>query len=110
VRYYDINRAVWAGDTTSTEVRNYLTSVLKTKHGLSDDHTKRLASRWTVGRGHELRSYTAQMYLDIFGHDVGWVLYRDIRLEAYRTRRETFWETRGICEFHAARRVVATNG
>lgn len=86
-------------DATSAEVRNYLASFLKTQHGLSNDHVQRLVSRWTVGRGYELRSYTAQMYLDIFGRDVGWVLYRDIMLEAYRTRRKTFWETRGICEF-----------
>lgn len=67
-----------AGSATSAEVRDYLTAVLKTKHQLPDEHTKCLASRWIVGRGYELRSYTAQMYLDIFGRDVGWVLYRDI--------------------------------
>jgi hypothetical protein len=99
-----------APDATSAEVRDYLTSVLKAQHGLSDNHAQRLVDRWTVGRGHELRSYTAQMYLDIFGRDIGWVLYRDIRLEAYRTRQKTFWETHGICEFHTARGVVATNG
>jgi hypothetical protein len=85
-------------DATSAEVREYLTSVLKTKHGLPDDEAQRLADRWTVGRGHELRSYTAQIYLDIFGRDVGWVLYRDIQLEAHRTRQRTFWETRGLCK------------
>lgn len=86
-------------NATSTEIREYLASVLKTKHGLSHDQVQRLVARWTVGRGYELRSYTAQMYLDIFGRDVGWVLYRDIQLEIFRTRRKTFWESRGICEF-----------
>jgi hypothetical protein len=91
-------------DATSAEVREYLTSVLKTKHGLPDDEAQRVADRWTVGRGHELRSYTAQIYLDIFGRDVGWVLYRDIQLEVYRTRQRTFWETRGLCKI--ARNIV----
>lgn len=79
-----------AGSTTSAEVRDYLTAVLKIRHHLPDDQAQRLISRWTMGRGFELRSYTAQMYLDIFGRDVGWVLYRDIQLEIYRTRRKTF--------------------
>jgi hypothetical protein len=91
-------------DATSAEVREYLTSVLKTKHGLPDDEAQHLADRWRVGRGHELRSYTAQIYLDIFGRDVGWVLYRDIQLEVYCTRPRTFWETRGLCKI--ARNVV----
>jgi hypothetical protein len=45
-------------DATSAEVREYLASVLKTKHDLPDDEAQRVADRWTVGRGHELRSYT----------------------------------------------------
>lgn len=87
-----------AGNATSAEVRDYLTAVLKIKHQLPDDRTQHLVSRWTVGRGYELRSYTAQMYLDIFGRDVGWVLYRDIQLEIYRRQPKTFWETRGQCK------------
>lgn len=34
-----------------------------------------------MDRDHELRSHTAQMDLDIFGRNVGWVLYRNVRLE-----------------------------
>jgi hypothetical protein len=89
-------------EATSAQVREYLTSILEAKHGLPEDEAQRFANRWTVGRGHELRSYTAQIYLEIFGRDVGWVLYRDIQLEAYHTRQKTFWETRGL-------RMIARN-
>lgn len=85
---------------TSDEVRDYLTSLLKNKHNLADDHVRRVVSRWTIGTGRELRSYTPQMYLGIFGREDGWMLYRDIKLEIYQTRKKGFWETRGVCELH----------
>jgi transglutaminase-like putative cysteine protease len=94
------NTTIPPPNATSNEVREFLISELTTKHDLPSDQVQSLVRRWTVGRGHELRSYPAAAYLDLFGRDVGWVLYRDIQLEIYRTRRKTFWESRGVCAFY----------
>ena len=79
----------------SSEVRDYLTSLLKQKHELPDDHARRIAACWTpIGTGRELRNYKAQKYLSIFGQDDGWVLYSDIKPEVYREA----WKERGFLE------------
>lgn len=83
---------------TSDEVRDYLASLLKNKHKLDDDHVRRVVSRWTIGTGRELRSYTPQMYLSIFGREDGWVLYSDIKLDIYQSQTKTFLAKNWICE------------
>jgi hypothetical protein len=35
------------------------------------------------------------MYLEIFGRDAWWVLYRDIHLELYGRREKGIWERKG---------------
>lgn len=83
---------------TPDEVRDYLTSLLKNKHSVPDDHARRVVARWTLGTGRELRNYTPQMYLDIFGREEGWFLYRDVRMDLYRSRTVTSVQKFGACE------------
>lgn len=86
-------------NATPDEVREYLASLLRSKHHLPDDHVRRVVACWTIGTGRELRTYTPHMYLGIFGREDGWALYRDINLEISKSQKKTFWEKRGICEF-----------
>lgn len=82
---------------TSDEVRAYLNSLLRDRHNLPDDHARRVVARWTLGTGRELRSYTPQMYLDIFGREEGWFLYRDIKMDAYKAKKKTWWQRYALC-------------
>jgi hypothetical protein len=84
---------------TPDEVRDYLASLLRKRHNLSDDQVRRVVSNWTLGTGRELRVYTAQMYLNIFGSEYGWTLYRDVRLELYRTVPKNWLQDGRVCEF-----------
>jgi hypothetical protein len=84
---------------TPDEVRDYLASLLRKRHNLSDDQVRRVVSNWTLGTGRELRVYTAQMYLNIFGSEYGWTLYRDVRLELYRTAPKNWLQDGRVCEF-----------
>jgi hypothetical protein len=84
---------------TPDEVRDYLASLLRNRHNLSDDQVRRVVSNWTLGTGRELRVYTAQMYLNIFGSEYGWTLYRDVRLELYRTVPKNWLQDGRVCEF-----------
>ena len=59
----------------AAEVRKYLQHVLR-ERGFSQDKAERIAAKWTVGTGRELRTYTVSMYQHIFGHDEeGWAVY-----------------------------------
>jgi hypothetical protein len=84
---------------TPDEVCDYLASLLRKRHNLSDDQVRRVVSNWTLGTGRELRVYTAQMYLNIFGSEYGWTLYRDVRLELYRTAPKNWLQDGRVCEF-----------
>jgi hypothetical protein len=87
---------------TPAEVRDYLASLLRKRHNLPDDQVRRVVAHWELGTGRELRIYTAQMYLYIFGSEYGWTLYRDVRLELYRTAPKGFLQDGRICEFMRA--------
>lgn len=65
---------------TPDQVREYLTHLLLDKRSLPLDYVRRTVSKWNVGSGHELRSYSPSMYLDIFGREDGWVIYREVKL------------------------------
>jgi len=84
---------------TPDEVRAYLASLLRKNHNLPDDQVRRVVAKWTLGTGRELRLYTAQMYLNIFGSEYGWMLYRDVRLELYSIQPKNFFQDGRLCEF-----------
>jgi hypothetical protein len=69
------------------EIREYLARLLADKRGLQEDEASRVVAGWKIGSGQELRQYGAAMYLDIFGREHGWVLYREVKLSVRRERR-----------------------
>lgn len=64
---------------TADQIRDFLVHLLTSKRGLALDHARRIASKWTIGNGKELRSYPPSMYLDIFGREDGWVVYKEVK-------------------------------
>jgi hypothetical protein len=69
-------------ETTATpdQIRDFIVHLLTIKRGLALDHARRIASKWTIGNGKELRNYPPSMYLDIFGREDGWVVYKEVKL------------------------------
>ena len=51
------------------------------------DHSRRVAVRWNVGSGRELRSYPVGMFRDIFGVEDGWLVYMGVRTIQYREEK-----------------------
>lgn len=67
-------------------VRDYLTTLLTEKRNLQIDHVRRVVSKWTVGTGQELRSYPPAMYLNLFGREDGWMVYKEVKLIILRAK------------------------
>lgn len=59
-----------ADKATPDEVRDYLVAILRAR-GSGLDYARRVAAKWSMGTGQELRSYPTQMYKDIFGPEEG---------------------------------------
>lgn len=70
-------------NATPEEVRDFIIRLLINRRGLPHDHVRRAVAKWTVGSGRELRSYTPSMYLDVFGREDGWIIYREVKLCIY---------------------------
>lgn len=72
------------------EVRDFIVHVLVSRRQLPVDHARRIATRWTIGSGLEMRSYPASMYLELFGSEDGWILYREIKLMMHAEANRKF--------------------
>jgi hypothetical protein len=72
---------------TPDEVRDFLVQVMQVR-GIGIDHARRIAGRWTLGTGRELKSYTVAMYRDVFGPEDGWVVYKDVKTMYYAEEKE----------------------
>lgn len=72
---------------TPTEVRVFLSDLLRNSPQFTETDVDRLIERWTVGSGWELRTYTPAVWQTIFGMQEGWVLYREIRSRVLQSQQ-----------------------
>jgi len=91
-------RIVPTRKATPDQIRAYFTKLL-TEHDalLADDAAKceSIVSAWKIGGGVEMRQYGPAMYLELFGREYGWILYREVRMSI---RKETnFLVRRPLC-------------
>lgn len=62
------------------EVRSFLVQLLIQHRALHLDHARRIASKWNLGTGHELLSYTPSLYAEIFGLEDAWMVYKEAKV------------------------------
>ena len=80
-------RTVPGLDTRPAEIRESLARLLITKRGVKADEANRIVAPWQIGSGMELRQYGAVMYLDLFGSEYGWILYREVKIGVRKEKR-----------------------
>lgn len=73
---------------SADEVRDFIVHLLMSKRRLPEDYARRVAARWTIGTGQELRKYSPAMFLDIFGREDGWITYKEAHLCIYRDEHQ----------------------
>ncbi|KAI7546722.1 hypothetical protein KC331_g5448 [Hortaea werneckii] len=77
-----------ASKASPDEVRQFIMHILVSRRQLPTDHVRRVAARWTVGSGLELRTYSPSMYLELFGSEDGWILYKEVKLMMHAESRK----------------------
>jgi len=91
---------------TPDQIRHFLVQLLAAKRGISVDHAQRIASKWTISSGKELRSYPPLMYTEIFGREDGYIVYREVKTLIYQAeidklneekKNVPFWTTGESC-------------
>jgi hypothetical protein len=73
---------------TPDEVRSFLAQLLVQNRGLHHDHARRIASKWNLGTGRELVSYTPTLYAEIFGLEDAWMVYKEAKLFILTQKKE----------------------
>jgi hypothetical protein len=66
-------------DALPSDIRDFLTEVLSVSRGLAREHAGAIADKWKLGTGRELRNYPPKMYLEIFGPEEGWCVYKEVK-------------------------------
>ncbi|KAK4506365.1 hypothetical protein PRZ48_000095 [Zasmidium cellare] len=66
----------------SSEVRSFIVEVLVRQYDIDEEHAKEIAQHWDVGSGRELRQFPARLFVEIFGLQAGWVLYKEVSARA----------------------------
>ncbi|TVY83071.1 hypothetical protein LSUE1_G004003 [Lachnellula suecica] len=74
-------------DAPPSEVRTYLTTILKTCHGVPEAEALEIAANWQYGRGSEITYYDIGTYRTLFGPEAGVLLYGHARRELRIGRR-----------------------
>lgn len=93
------------------QVRAFLKHLLIVKRSLNVDHADQIASRWTTGTGHELRTYPPSMYFEVFGREDGWTVYREAKLWMFIYDGKKTWigRTGKSCKFNALSHNILYN-
>jgi hypothetical protein len=76
---------------TPAEVADFLVRLLVVATEMPIDRARRIASRWTLGSGKELRDYPAMLYLDVFGKEYGWITYPAVKRAIHKENNKDFW-------------------
>jgi hypothetical protein len=69
---------------TPEQIREFLLQLLITKRGISTEHASRIASKWTISSGKELRNFPPAMFTEIFGREDGYIVYREVKTLVYQ--------------------------
>jgi hypothetical protein len=69
---------------TPEQICDFLVQLLTTKRGISTEHASRIASKWTISSGKELRSFPPAMFTEIFGREDGYIVYREVKTLVYQ--------------------------
>jgi hypothetical protein len=95
-------------DSPASTVRAYLTAILHQHHGVTESEATRIAAAWKVGRGAELMSYDVQTFRDLFGSEVGMLLFTFVQGDSHQgeakapriasQRRRTLFEVEPGCK------------
>ncbi|KAI4664123.1 uncharacterized protein J4E79_003624 [Alternaria viburni] len=89
-------------DALPNDIREFLSEVLSVSRGLSREHASTIADKWRLGTGRELRDYPPKMYLEIFGPEEGWCVYREVksRLLSLKNQRALPRESRALSTYY----------
>jgi hypothetical protein len=64
---------------SASQVRAYVTLILAQEYDVPEEEARSIAEKWRYGKGVELCSFGKETFCEIFGGEVGALLYRRVR-------------------------------
>jgi hypothetical protein len=67
------------------QVRTFISHLLQQRE-IPEYDIQNVVTRWRIGSGREMRAYDPSMYIDVFGAEYGWIIYRDVKLRIHEEK------------------------
>ena len=68
---------------TADAVRAFLRDILTTCNYTDLKEAEQITANWRLGKGKELRADSPQFFRSIFGHEAGWILYKEVQVQKH---------------------------
>jgi hypothetical protein len=80
------------------KVREFISHLLQSRE-ISQNEIQAIVAKWKIGTGREMRNYDPAMYLEIFGAEYGWMIYKEVnlRINEEKCRKFTYKYGMGQC-------------
>lgn len=78
-----------ADSANAAEVRSFIVNVLVKQYSVDKQLAHAIAQLWSVGSGRELQKFPARLFIQIFGEQAGWVLYKEVSIRAIQEKVKT---------------------
>jgi hypothetical protein len=90
----DSKRPILSESSSAQEVREYFEHVLVHEYSIPDNFASKYASKWTYGKGKEVASFDIETYRQIFGTQIGSILYtnKPSYMKQQVRKAETGWD------------------
>jgi hypothetical protein len=72
-----------------SQVREFITHLLQERE-IPQTDIQNITPKWKIGSGREMRGYDPAMYLEIFGAEYGWIIYREVKLRIHEEKCQNF--------------------
>lgn len=64
-------------------VQEYIDDVLQSVYRVDAKQAREIANLWTIGTGETFRSLPSHAFVEIFGAEAGWVLFKDTQKQLF---------------------------
>jgi hypothetical protein len=80
-----MSQAVPDAAAPPSEVREFISHLLQERE-IPQTDIQNITPKWKIGSGREMRGYDPAMYLEIFGAEYGWIIYREVKLRIHEEK------------------------
>lgn len=68
-------------------VQVFFTKVLRGEHNIPQEQAQQISSKWKLGTGREVITFSKASYVGIFGHEAGEILFASVKRRQHKQKQ-----------------------